>query len=57
MDDIYKYNNDFDNKKILEKLDELAELEDKEEDENKRFELLYARFIQGLRLSTWNNLL
>lgn len=56
MNDIYKYNNDFDNKKILDKLNELAEAVEQEEDPDKRFKLIYAQFMQGLRLSTNNNL-
>ena len=56
MDDIYKYNNDFDNKKILDKLNELAEAVEQEENPEERFKLVYAQFIQGLKLSTNNNL-
>ena len=56
MDDIYKYNSDFDNEKILDKLNELAEAIEQEEDPEERFKLTYAQFIHGLRLSTNNNL-
>lgn len=56
MDDIYKYNSDFDNEKILDKINELAEAVEQEEDPEERFKLIYAQFIQGLKLSTWNNL-
>jgi len=56
MNDIYKYNNDFDNEKILDKLNELAEAVEQEEDPDERFKLIYAQFMQGLRLSTNNNL-
>ena len=55
MDDIYKYNSDFDNEKILDKLNELAEAVEQEEVPEKRFKLIYAQFIHGLRLSTNNN--
>lgn len=55
MDDIYKYNNGFDNEEILDKLSDLAEEIEQEEDPDKRFKLVYAQFIQGLKLSTWNN--
>lgn len=56
MNDIYKYNNDFDNEKILDKLNELAEAVEQEKDPDERFKLIYAQFMQGLRLSTNNNL-
>ncbi len=56
MNDIYIYNNDFDNEKILDKLNELAEAVEQEENPDERFKLIYAQFMQGLRLSTNNNL-
>lgn len=56
MNDIYKYNNEFDNEKILDRLNELAEAVEQEEDPDERFKLIYAQFMQGLRLSTNNNL-
>lgn len=55
MNDIYKYNSDFDNEKVLDKLNDIAEAIEQEEDPEKRFKLIYAQFIQGLRLSTNNN--
>lgn len=55
MDDIYKYNNDFDNKEIIDKINEIAESIENEKDDEKRFKLVYAQFIQGLKLSTGNN--
>lgn len=55
MNDIYKYNNDFDNEKVLDKLNDIAEAIEQEEDPEERFKLIYAQFIQGLRLSTNNN--
>ena len=55
MNDIYKYNSDFDNEKVLDKLNDIAEAIEQEEDPEERFKLIYAQFIQGLRLSTNNN--
>lgn len=55
MDDIYKYNSDFDNEKVIDKLNDIAEAIEQEEDSEKRFQLVYAQFIQGLKLSTNNN--
>lgn len=55
MNDIYKYNSDFDNEKVIDKLNDIAEAIEQEEDSEKRFQLVYAQFIQGLKLSTNNN--
>lgn len=56
MNDIYKYNSDFDNEAIVDKINELADAIEEEENPEERFKLVYAQFIQGLKLSTWNNL-
>lgn len=56
MNDIYNYNSDFDNEKVIDKLNDIADAIEQEKDPEERFKLIYAQFIQGLRLSTNNNL-
>lgn len=62
MQNIYKYNNDFDRDVIFEKLANIEEqIQDVKEEEpskerNKKVrDLMYAQFMQGLRLSTGFN--
>lgn len=62
MQNIYKYNNDFDRDVIFEKLANIEEqIQDVKEEEpskerNKKVrDLIYAQFMQGLRLSTGFN--
>lgn len=59
MADIYGYTNDFERGQIIEKMDMLDSqlLEEQEKEPEKRnadreFELMYAKFIAGLKLST-----
>lgn len=59
MADIYGYTNDFERGKIIEKMDMLDSqlIEEQEKEPEKRnadreFELMYAKFIAGLKLST-----
>ncbi|MBQ3945989.1 MAG: hypothetical protein II670_10350 [Alphaproteobacteria bacterium] len=59
MTDIYGYNGEFQRSNIFNKIDmideKLAEEEAKEPEKrnaNKEFELMYAKFIAGLKLST-----
>lgn len=56
---LFGYTNDFERNKVIEKMDELdSQLieEQSKEPENRNldreFELLYAKFIAGLRLNT-----
>ncbi len=56
MNTIYHYSDDFNKNKVIEKVNELSdkieeELKNETYDKNKRRELLYAQFIQGLKLS------
>ncbi len=59
MADIYGYTNEFERGQIIEKMDMLDAqlLEEQEKEPEKRnadreFELMYAKFIAGLKLST-----
>ena len=59
MGNIYQYNNDFDRTQIINRMGELEmQLEDEqlknpeERDANREFELMYARFMAGLKLNT-----
>lgn len=59
MADIYGYTNEFERRQIIEKIDmldsKLIEEQEKEPDKrnaDKEFELMYAKFIAGLKLST-----
>ena len=59
MADIYGYTNDFERGQIIEKMDlidsQLIEEQEKEPEErnaDREFELMYAKFIAGLKLST-----
>lgn len=59
MADIYGYTNEFERGQIIEKMDMLDSqlLEEQEKEPEKRnadreFELMYAKFIAGLKLST-----
>lgn len=59
MADIYGYTNEFERGQIIEKMDKLDSqlLEEQEKEPEKRnadreFELMYAKFIAGLKLST-----
>lgn len=56
---IYGYTNDFERNQIIERMDmldsQLIEEQDKEPEErdaDREFELMYAKFIAGLRLNT-----
>ncbi len=60
MDDIYLYNSYFDKNAIIDRVNTIAEAIEEERhkenrDLNREKELIYAQFIQGLRLSTNNN--
>lgn len=62
MDNIYVYGDDFDRIAIIDKVnciaDKIKEEQSKPMDErdlDMERELIYAQFIQGLRLSTGNN--
>lgn len=64
MNTIYSYNNEFDRSHVIDKVNEIAEeIEEEiekpedERDGNKEFKLIYKQFIEGLKLSTRNNLL
>ena len=59
MSDIYRYKNEFDKSSVFEKISQLnsklREEQDKPADEindEKVFNLIYAQFIEGLKLST-----
>ena len=59
MADIYGYTNEFERGQIIEKMDmldsQLHEEQEKEPEErnaDREFELMYAKFIAGLKLST-----
>lgn len=59
MANIYGYTNDFERNKILERMDELdsqlieeQELEPEKRDADREFELMYAKFMAGLKLNT-----
>jgi hypothetical protein len=59
MADIYGYTNDFERGQIIEKMDlidsQLIEEQEKEPEKrnaDREFELMYAKFIAGLKLST-----
>ena len=59
MADIYGYTNEFERGQIIEKMDmldsQLLEEQEKEPEErnaDREFELMYAKFIAGLKLST-----
>lgn len=63
MDNIYVYQDDFERNNVIDRVnciaDKLAEEQNKPVDErdfDKERELIYAQFIQGLKLSTGNNL-
>lgn len=63
MDNIYVYQDDFERNNVIDRVnciaDKLAEEQSKPVDErdfDKERELIYAQFIQGLKLSTGNNL-
>lgn len=58
MQTIYQYSNEFDKTEILNKINEISEqIQDEENKENCEYDkekvrkLLYAQFIQGLKLS------
>lgn len=56
MNTIYLYNDDFDKGNIIEKINELSdkidnEIKNETYTKDKKRELLYAQFIQGLKLS------
>lgn len=62
MTDIYNYRDDFEVNKIIDRVnclsEELANEQDKPDEERdlkKEKELIYAQFIQGLKLSTGEN--
>lgn len=63
MDNIYEYKgDDFDKSVIFDKIDRIHEMleEERSKDEGERdkkreFELIYAKFIQGLKLSVPSN--
>lgn len=60
MDDIYLYNRYFDKTAVIDRINTIAEAIKEEQnkevrDLNREKELIYAQFIQGLRLSTNNN--
>ncbi len=62
MYDIYKYNDDFELHNVIDRVnciaDELAQEQTKsieERDYKKERDLMYAQFIQGLKLSTGEN--
>lgn len=60
MDDIYLYNRYFDKIAVIDRINTIAEAIKEEQnkevrDLNREKELIYAQFIQGLRLSTNNN--
>lgn len=56
MNDIYQYNREFDNGCIIDKINQISDaLQQKNISEDRRRELIYAQFIQGLKLSTRNN--
>lgn len=62
MEDIYKYRDDFEVNNVIDRVNcianELAEERAKAPDERdleKERQLLYAQFIQGLKLSTGQN--
>ena len=62
MYDIYKYNDDFELHNVIDRVnciaDELAQEQAKsieERDYKKERDLMYAQFIQGLKLSTGEN--
>jgi hypothetical protein len=59
MPNIYGYTNDFERRQIIDKMDiiesKLLEEQSKEDckrDLDREFELMYAKFIAGLKLST-----
>ena len=59
MADIYGYTGEFERSKVLQKIDDLdcqlREEQAKEPDKrnaNREFELMYARFMAGLKLNT-----
>lgn len=59
MSDIYRYKNEFDKSSVFERISQLdnklREEQDKPADEindEKVFNLIYAQFIEGLKLST-----
>lgn len=59
---IYRYGNEFDKNVIYDKMADIDEqIEDEEDQElteerdKKIRELMYAKFVQGLKLSTWYN--
>lgn len=63
MRNIYNYNTDFDKDTILDKMasieEQIQDAEDEtpsDERDKKVRELIYAQFIQGLRLSTGYNI-
>lgn len=63
MDNIYVYQDDFERNNVIDRVnciaDKLAEERNKPVDErdfDRERELIYAQFIQGLKLSTGNNL-
>lgn len=60
MDDIYLYNRYFDKTAVIDRINTIADAIKEEQnkevrDLNREKELIYAQFIQGLRLSTNNN--
>lgn len=62
MNNIYVYGDDFDRAAIIDKInciaDEIKEEQSKpfeERDFDKEKQMIYAQFIQGLKLSTGNN--
>jgi len=62
MTDIYNYRDDFEVNRVIDRVnciaDELAAERSKAQDErdlDKERELIYAQFIQGLKLSTGQN--
>lgn len=55
MDTIYRYRNDYDPSQVCEKLTEISDKIDEEKEKGNSREvnrLMYAQFLQGLRLST-----
>lgn len=64
MGNIYKHSNEFDIREIHDKISQIENEIDVEQtkplcqkNREKIFNLIYARFVQGLKLSTRNNFL